>query len=1667
MDSEHHRRNRAGRISSFSRLALWASPVVIAAALSAHALPGPAQPALPKAPAQVAMPAPPALRIVPGMEEPLVATGPVSAQESRELDAALTIFRGAPARAGAGGDFDDYARPLLAFVAAHPKSNWDAALYTDLGLGYYHAGYYSRAFAAYERAWSLGRDATTPQARLMVDRAVGELAKMHARVGHAAELEALLKDIGKRPIGGPATELIQGAREGLWTFKNNPGEGYLCGPNALKNVLLTLKATPEQVKTAEDARSGSHGFSLTQLAALADKTGLKYTLIKRTPGQPIPVPSIVHWKVHHYAAVTGMQDGLYHVEDPTFGNAGGLLVTAKAIDEESSGYFLVPAQAAAKPSWRSIAAGSPEAGAVYGMGTTLQDAAGAEQSCDAKAKNHVLDSGLPADSHPTAPPMCQSDSHLMSVNLNLTDTPVGYAPQKGSTPIYTSLTYNAREDMLPATFAFSNAGPKWSFSWLSYVQDDPAHAGPSVTRAAGGGGGYSYVGTYFTGTGQGVWTAETTDNSTLFRIPITGAVTSYEHRMLDGSKEVFALSDGAATFPRKMFLTSVVDAQGNVTTLNYDASFRLTSVVDAMGRSTGFTYGLTAAPLLVTRITDPFGRASQLTYDTSGRLASITDPVGITSSFTYSTAEPGFISTLTTPYGASTFSDTPNASDAPETATRSLTLTDPLGNTEFLYFYQNAAVTPASEPTAALPAGILNDNGLLQWRNTYRWDKHAFALGVTTSGGAVTSEDFGKATILHWLHDPFYTAATTARGIGSIKRPLENRLWINHPGQGVGYQNAGHDVPAAVGRVLDDGTSQAPRWSYTGPGVLSAAQDARGRYTQYNYAANLIDLGSVWHNKSNPAFGCGTTACNDVLAAFTYNAIHEPLTYTDAAGKVWHFTYNTAGQRTTMTDPATGVTTWNYDGVGRISNIVNALTHTAVSYTYDSADRVLTKTDSEGYVLTYGYDNLDRITSVTYPDGTTELNDYTFQSGPNAGTASLELRKHTDRLGRVTTYDYDAAQRMISKTEPTSGAATRTTRYDYYENGVLKDITDADGNVTHWDIDLESRPTKKTYAFGTASAQAETYTYENTTSRLKSITDADGQTKTFTYAIDDKITAIAYTGSINPTPNVTFAYDNIYPRMTTMTDGIGTTSLTYTAVATNGGLQIASIDGPFANDVIATTYDTMGRLAGRTVTGGNETFAYDLLSRLTSHVTPLGTFTDTYLGQTAQTATRSLTGTAIATTWGYDTNTNDRRLISIANPGTTRSYALNYLDPSTSAINPYDIMGTTDTAAAGHPFATQTHSYAYDLSDRLLTAAQSFPGNNTYAYDNLDNATTVTDFTGTTNPVYNPLNQIQNFFTNSYTYDNNGNTLSDGTRNYKWDAENRLIEIDYVGSTAKSQFSYDGMGHRTVDVETSAAGGVTTTRYLWCGSRICQTRDGTDTVLRRDLPEGEYNVTAAQKLLYMQDQLGSVRDVLDASTGALVQSYDYSPYGSVSRAAGSTPTDYQYAGLMAHLASGLYLSMTRAYDPVAPHWLNRDPIREAGGRNQYDYTNANPINEADWRGLCSNPKNCNSVQEQPNYSTSAPNPPPVQEQSLPPLQQAPAMATPAPTPQYWNEGPPKFTNPHYGDPGNFDGPNGENISPLIPYPVPNPNVDPLGSQESAPWCPVDPQYKFRKKRQDL
>jgi RHS repeat-associated protein len=265
----------------------------------------------------------------------------------------------------------------------------------------------------------------------------------------------------------------------------------------------------------------------------------------------------------------------------------------------------------------------------------------------------------------------------------------------------------------------------------------------------------------------------------------------------------------------------------------------------------------------------------------------------------------------------------------------------------------------------------------------------------------------------------------------------------------------------------------------------------------------------------------------------------------------------------------------------------------------------------------------------------------------------------------------------------------------------------------------------------------------------------------------------------------------------------------------------------------------------------------------------------------------------VETNWSYLPNSGDRRLAQIANVGLSVSQLSTYQFTTTRENFITAITETSDTPTVYPSPGTQTASY-------------------------------------------NNLNQLTNLAGQTLSYDSNGNLLSDGQRNYSWDAENRLVSISYPGQAGKqTDFVYDGLGRRTEITSTPAGGGSAVTKsYLWCGIRICQARDASNSPTRGYYDEGEFVPgTPGQSYYYGADQIRSVRRVFASATNAPAYSYD--PYG-IPLQGTALLTDFGYAGMFYNADSGLYLTQYRAYDPVAGRWLSRDPIGEMS--NQLDST---------------------------------------------------------------------------------------------------------------------------------
>ncbi len=184
-----------------------------------------------------------------------------------------------------------------------------------------------------------------------------------------------------------------------------------------------------------------------------------------------------------------------------------------------------------------------------------------------------------------------------------------------------------------------------------------------------------------------------------------------------------------------------------------------------------------------------------------------------------------------------------------------------------------------------------------------------------------------------------------------------------------------------------------------------------------------------------------------------------------------------------------------------------------------------------------------------------------------------------------------------------------------------------------------------------------------------------------------------------------------------------------------------------------------------------------------------------------------------------------------------------------------------------------------------------------FVYDAVGNRLSVTS---NQSPVisytYDNANRLTSVNGQAYTWDANGNLLSDGLLTYAYDQANRLKAVR-GGQSAASSYAYNGLGDRL-----SQTVGVTTTRYaLDPAAGLTQVlSDGSNTYLYGAGRIAQYQ-TAMQ--YFGADALGSVRQLYDAS-GQVIANARYDPYGNVLAQSGAASA-YGFAGEQYDAGTGL------------------------------------------------------------------------------------------------------------------------------------------------------------------
>jgi len=191
--------------------------------------------------------------------------------------------------------------------------------------------------------------------------------------------------------------------------------------------------------------------------------------------------------------------------------------------------------------------------------------------------------------------------------------------------------------------------------------------------------------------------------------------------------------------------------------------------------------------------------------------------------------------------------------------------------------------------------------------------------------------------------------------------------------------------------------------------------------------------------------------------------------------------------------------------------------------------------------------------------------------------------------------------------------------------------------------------------------------------------------------------------------------------------------------------------------------------------------------------------------------------------------------------------------------------------------------------------------------------------------------------TDTFVYDARGNlvqaNLSDGrVVEYVIDGQNRRVG-ERVDGVLTSGLLYSDQLNPVAELDGS---GALVSRFVYG--------------VKGNVPA--YLVNGGVTYRIISDHLGSVRLVVDASTGVVVQRMDYDEFGSVTQDTNPGFQPFGFAGGIYDADTGLIRFGARDYDPTIGRWTTKDPIRFAGGgANLYAYVARDSLNSVDPSGL--------------------------------------------------------------------------------------------------------------------
>ena len=459
------------------------------------------------------------------------------------------------------------------------------------------------------------------------------------------------------------------------------------------------------------------------------------------------------------------------------------------------------------------------------------------------------------------------------------------------------------------------------------------------------------------------------------------------------------------------------------------------------------------------------------------------------------------------------------------------------------------------------------------------------------------------------------------------------------------YRYQGKQFDEISGRPISIGytnTQNRITYEYDAGGFLSKRKGENGQSLAYHYDANgdpdwVKDaLGNTTrYVRDRQRRISGVIDAANGSTSIGYNALGQAVSVRDARNNTTTYSYDGLGNLINQASPDTGTTTFTYNTVAQRTQVVRADLN-ATAYSYDALGRLKTIA-SGGQTRSLAYDACGNgkglLCSATKTGGTATTASFAYTPWGQLATRQDTLGSASD----TTAYSYDGMQRLAGISYP-SGI---TAGYGYV-GGHLTTINATVNGATTTVATISGYQ-----AFGPANYLG----YGN------------GLWRFISYDTDRRMIGISTNAQGGPVQSLTYGFDTA-DRIATITNGV---------------------DSNLSQNY---TYDTLSRLTGATLAGGNAaSFGYDAVGNRLSAVNsaPASTTSYTFSAGSNRLA-QSLTG-AVTRTYAYNPNGDITafansagtantlaydpfgRLASHVKSGVTTNYTVNALDQRMAKSN--------------------------------------------------------------------------------------------------------------------------------------------------------------------------------------------------------------------------------------------------------------------------------------------------------------------------------------------------------------------------------------------------------------